>query len=59
MPSRALGFTLAKVLVVVAAIAILAGVALGTMGYIQKKPARSRAGVGIAALSAAPEGYRV
>lgn len=53
------GFTLIELLVVITVIAILAGLVLATAGYIQKKSARSRAEVEMAALSAALESYKV
>ena len=52
------GFTLIELLVVITVIAILAGLVLQTAGYVQKKAARSRAEVEIAALSAALESYK-
>lgn len=51
-------FTLIELLVVITVIAILAGLVLGTAGYIQKKSARSRVEAEIASLSAALENYR-
>lgn len=53
------GFTLIELLIVVAIIAILAGLTLSTMGYVNKKGARSRAEAEIAALSAAIESYKL
>lgn len=52
------GFTLLELLVVMAIIAILAGLILSTAGGIQKKAARSRAEAEIAAMSAALESYK-
>jgi type II secretion system protein G len=52
-------FTLIELLIVVAIIAILAALTLSTMGYVNKKGARSRAESEIAALSAAIERYRL
>ena len=52
------GFTLIELLVVIAIIIILAGVILSTVGYVQKKGARSRAEAEIAAMSAALESYK-
>lgn len=52
------GFTLIELLAVMAVIAILAGLVLGTAGYIQKKSARSRAEAEIAGLTAALERYK-
>ena len=57
-PSPTRGFTLIELLVAITVIAILAGLVLGSAGYIQKKSARSRAEVEIAALSAALESYK-
>ncbi len=60
-PSRPanIGFTLIELLVVITIIAILAGLTLSTMGYVQKKGARSRAEAEIAALSAAIDSYKL
>ena len=51
-------FTVIELLVVMAVIIVLAGLILGTSGYVQKKGARSRAEAEIAALSAACESYK-
>ena len=51
-------FTLLELLVVITIIIALAGLILGTLGYVQKKGARSRAEAEIAALSAALESYK-
>jgi type II secretory pathway pseudopilin PulG len=51
-------FTLIELLVVIAIIILLAGLVLSTMGYVQKKGARSRAETEIAAISAACESYK-
>ena len=51
-------FTLIELLVVIAIITVLAGLILSTMGYVQKKGARSRAETEIAAMSAACESYK-
>jgi prepilin-type N-terminal cleavage/methylation domain-containing protein len=52
------GFTLIELIVVIAIIVILAGLVLSTVGYVQKKAARSRAETEIAAMSAACESYK-
>lgn len=52
------GFTIIELLVVIALIIILAGLILSTVGYVQKKGARSRAEAEIAAISAALENYK-
>jgi general secretion pathway protein G len=52
------GFTLIELLVVISLIIILAGLVLSTVGYVQKKGARSRAEAEIAAISAALESYK-
>src|SRR5882724_8286040 len=52
-------FTVIELLVVIAIIIILAGLILSTVGYVQKKGARSRAEAEIAAISAALESYKV
>jgi general secretion pathway protein G len=51
-------FTVLELLVVISIIIVLAGLILGTMGYVQKKGARSRAEAEIAAMSAALESYK-
>src|SRR3989442_15791293 len=51
-------FTLVELLVVITIIVILAGLVLATVGYVQKKGARSRAEAEIAAISAALESYK-
>jgi type II secretory pathway pseudopilin PulG len=51
-------FTLIELLVVIAIIIVLAGLVLSTVGYVQKKGARSRAETEIAAMSAALESYK-
>ena len=51
-------FTVLELLVVIGIIIALAGLILATVGYVQKKGARSRAEAEIAAISAACESYR-
>ena len=51
-------FTLLELLVVISIIIILAGLTIGTMGYVQEKGKRSRAEAEIAAISAALESYK-
>src|SRR5947209_4730578 len=51
-------FTLIELLVVISIIIILVGLILSTVGYVQKKGARSRAEAEIAAMSAALESYK-
>jgi type II secretory pathway pseudopilin PulG len=51
-------FTLIELLIVIAVIIVLAGLVLSTVGYVQKKGARSRAETEIAAMSAACESYK-
>jgi general secretion pathway protein G len=57
---RRLGaFTLIELLVVVSIVAILAGLVLSTLGYVNRKGAASRAESEVAALSAAIESYKL
>jgi general secretion pathway protein G len=56
---RADAFTLMELLATVAIIAILAGLTLGTLGYVNKKGAESRARAEVAALSAAIESFKL
>lgn len=58
MRKRAAGFTIVELLVVMAIIVVLAGLILGTSGYVHNKAARSRAEAEIAAISAALENYK-
>lgn len=51
-------FTLIELIVVTTVIIILTGLVLSTVGYVQKKGARSRAETEIAAMSAACESYK-
>jgi general secretion pathway protein G len=51
-------FTIIELLVVIAIIIILGSLILSTVGYVQKKGARSRAEAEIAAISAALESYK-
>jgi general secretion pathway protein G len=51
-------FTIMELLVVIAIIIGLAAMILGTVGYVQKKGARSRAESEVAGLSAALESYK-
>jgi type II secretion system protein G len=53
------GFTLIESLVVIAIIAILAGLNPSTMGYVNRKGAESRARAEVAALSAAIDSYKL
>jgi len=52
-------FTLIELMVVVTIIAILAGLALSSMGYVNRKGAESRARSEVAALSAAIEAFKL
>jgi type II secretory pathway pseudopilin PulG len=56
--SRKSAFTIIELLVVISIIIVLAGLILSTVGYVQKKGARSRAEAEIAAISAALESYK-
>jgi len=51
-------FTLIELIIVIAIIIVLAGLILSTVGYVQKKGARSRTETEIAAMSAALESYK-
>lgn len=51
-------FTIIELLVVISIIIISAGLILSTVGYVQKRGARSRAEAEIAAMSAALESYK-
>jgi type II secretory pathway pseudopilin PulG len=55
---RYTAFTLIELIVVMTVIVILTGLVLSTVGYVQKKGARSRAETEIAAISAACESYK-
>ena len=57
-PAATSAFTLIELLVVIAIIIVLTGLILSTMGYVQKKGARSRAETEIATMSAACESYK-
>jgi prepilin-type N-terminal cleavage/methylation domain-containing protein len=52
------GFTILELIIVIAIIAILAGLILSTAGYVQKKGASSRAQTEIAALTVALENFK-
>jgi prepilin-type N-terminal cleavage/methylation domain-containing protein len=52
------GFTILELIIVIAIIAILAGLILSTAGYVQKKGASSRAETEIAALTVALENFK-
>ncbi|MFL6568560.1 MAG: type II secretion system protein [Chthoniobacterales bacterium] len=58
MRKRHNAFTIIELLIVMAIIIILAGLVIGTSGYVQKKGARSRAEAEIAAFSAGLESYK-
>jgi general secretion pathway protein G len=53
------GFTLIELLATVAIIAIIAGLTLGTLGYVQRKSAESRAKSEVSALAAAVDAYKL
>lgn len=53
-----LAFSLIELLVVIAIIIVLSGLILSTVGYVQKKGARSSAETEVAAISAACESYK-
>lgn len=52
-------FTLIELMVVMAIIAVLAGLTLSTLGYVNKKGAESRARAEVAALSAAIDSFKL
>jgi len=52
-------FTLIELLVVVSIVAILAGLVLSTLGYVNRKAAASRAESEVAALSASIDNYKL
>lgn len=56
---RSGAFTLIELMVVIAIIAILAGLTLSTLGYVNRKGAESRARAEVAALSAAIDSYKL
>ena len=58
-PRRAGAFTLIELLIVVSIIAILAGLTLSTLGYVNRKGAESRARTEVVALSSAIENYKL
>ncbi len=58
MRKRAAGFTIVELLVVMTIILVLAGLVLGTSGYVHNKAARSRAEAEIVAISSALESYK-
>ena len=57
-PATTAAFTIVELLVVITIIIVLAGLVLSTVGYVQKKGARSRAEAEIAAISSASESYK-
>ena len=57
-PLQLKAFTLLELLVVITIIIALAGLILATVGYVQKKGARSRAEAEMAGMSAASESYK-
>jgi len=52
-------FTLVELLATIAVIVILAGLTLGTLGYVNRKGAEGRAKAEVAALSAAIDSYKL
>jgi type II secretion system protein G len=59
LPREHAAFTLIELMVVVAIIAVLAGLTLGTLGYVNRKGAESRARSEVAALAAAIDNYKL
>jgi general secretion pathway protein G len=55
--SQTAGFTLLELLAVISIIVILAGLTLGTLGYVNRKGAESRARAEVAAVSSAIESF--
>ena len=56
--ASARGFTVIELLIVMAIIVVLAGLVLGTYGYVQRKGSTSRAEAEIKAIEAACESYK-
>jgi len=59
LPREHAAFTLIELMVVVAIIAVLAGLTLGTLGYVNRKGAESRARSEVAAIAAAIDNYKL
>ena len=57
-PPSGRGFTVIELLIVMAIIVVLAGLVLGTYGYVQRKGSTSRAEAEIKAIEAACESYK-
>jgi type II secretion system protein G len=57
--SAGAAFTLIELMVVVTIIAVLAGLALGSLGYVNRKGAASRAQSEVVALASAIENYKL
>jgi general secretion pathway protein G len=53
------GFTLMELMVTVAIIAIIAGLTLGTLGFVNRKGAESRARAEVATIAAAIDSYKL
>jgi general secretion pathway protein G len=53
------GFTLIELMATVAIVVIIAGLTLGTLGYVNRKGAESRAKSEVAAISAAIDSYKL
>ena len=56
---RCSGFTLIELMVVVTIIAVLAGLTIGTLGYVNRKGAESRARAEVAAIATAVDNYKL
>lgn len=59
IPAPRSAFTLVELLATMAVIVVLAGLVLGTLGYVNRKGAEGRAKAEVAALSAAIDSYKL
>ena len=59
LPREHAAFTLIELMVVVTIIAVLAGLTIGTLGYVNRKGAESRARAEVAAIATAVDNYKL